>query len=264
MGRLPIGKRTVAAAYLVMACTLAIGPLILRFRRPPAIVIEAAVDVEEAITEKCISDEVTGNDRGTDADACETDIRDELTEQDDPTALRQQQIYIHVAGHVVKPGLYALQPSSRVHHAIEAAGGMTEKADKDAVNIALPIIDGQQVYIPEKKIVSLDEKGGAARITEEAQESQGLEHIPEGRLDVMAAVPLRPSVEEPKVAGFVDINTASQTELETLPGIGPSLAARIIDHRVSKGPFVNIEALMDVSGIGPAKFEALKDKVIAR
>lgn len=265
MGRLTICKRTIAAAYLAIACAMAIGPLVFRFRRPPMIVIEAVGHSnEDPATEQPFEGE-PGNGDGEADGSPDMENREERIAVDDGTAEAPPQIFVHVAGHVAKPGLYAVASSSRVHHAIEAAGGMTDKADKDAVNIALRIVDGQQVYIPEKRTIAAQIECKTTMAGEEQEkEGSGAAFAPQDRLDVTITVPGQTDPEESKAVGLVDINSAGQSELETLPGIGPSLAVRIIDHRMSNGPFANVEDLMEVSGIGPAKLEALKGKVIVR
>lgn len=174
-------------------------------------------------------------------------------------------IYVHVAGHVVKPGLYGMGSGARVHHAVEAAGGLSGSADKDAVNLALPISDGQQIYIPAKKADTMSK--GQPQITQstkpESASAAVLTDEPRGRLDVTLKEPVSEATESAP-AGKIGINSASQSELEKLPGIGPATAAKILQHRKDKGPFTSIEGLLDVSGIGPAKFAAIKDLVSLR
>lgn len=139
-------------------------------------------------------------------------------------------VVVHVAGAVVHPGVVELSPGTRVDEAISAAGGATEAADLDALNLAAPVVDGQQVYVPR-----------------------------EGEAAPPAAVGSDPSVAGP--GSLVDINSADVTALDTLPGIGPALAQRIVDWRTEHGPFASVEALTDVSGIGPATMERLRTMV---
>ncbi len=194
-------------------------------------------------------------------------------------AALQGLIYVHVTGQVAKPGLYGLPEGSRVHQAVEAAGGMTSKADRDSVNIALPISDGQQVFIPALKpqaptITASKSSTAVAAEPKQATKTEETASVtqtaaapePQGRLDVTADKPEQPGVDPTAEDAIlkVDINAAGQAELEQLPGIGPSTAIKIIEYRESNGPFTSIEGLMDVSGIGPAKFAAMKDMVVVR
>ena len=138
---------------------------------------------------------------------------------------------VHVSGAVRQPDqVYMLPPGSIVQDAIEAAGGPTGEADLERINLALELADQQHVHVPEK----------------------GEENAP-------------PAVSGGEADGaaseIVNINTATQPELETLPGIGPVTAGKIIAYRESHGPFARIEDIDDVPGIGPATFEGLKDLI---
>jgi competence protein ComEA len=140
-----------------------------------------------------------------------------------------QPLRVYVSGAVHRPDVYTLPPESIVKDALVAAGGATDEADLDRINLALPVADGQHIYVP--------------RMGEE-----------------------NPPVPSPSAAspsdGKININTADSAALEALPGIGPVTAQRIIDHRLANGPFTQIEEIMDVSGIGPATFEKIKDLIV--
>jgi competence protein ComEA len=146
-------------------------------------------------------------------------------------------ITVHVAGAVNSPGVYVLPSQSRVVDAVEAAGGATRVADVDAINLALPLLDSEQVVVPRRgqKVVSPSspprQPSGSARGTPNDQ-----------------------SV----ATTSVNINTASATELESLPGVGPTTAQAIITHRTTVAPFSSVDDLLQVSGIGPAKLEAMR------
>lgn len=153
-------------------------------------------------------------------------------------------IAIHITGEVKKPGLLYLKAGSRIADAIKKAGGATKNADLDRVNLAYVLSDGQKIYIPnknekEEKIAYIISDSGENILVEEGNSN----HNPKG-------------VEEK-----VNINTAEQTELETLPGIGPSLAQRIIEYRETNGNFQKIEDLQNVKGIGNSKYSNIKDNV---
>ncbi len=140
---------------------------------------------------------------------------------------------VHVAGHVYAPGVYTLEVGQRIVDAIRAAGGAQPIADLDAINLALVVVDGDQVYVPAVGEVHL---------------TSALGRVGAGSSDVDNVFP-------------VNINTADSSTLEELPGVGPSTAAAIISHRDKVGSFTSTTDLMDVPGIGSAKFEAIKDLV---
>lgn len=145
-------------------------------------------------------------------------------------------VYVH--GRVMTPDVYWLPPGSLVQAAVAAAGGFAEGADTALVNLAQPLQDGMQIYVPAEGEVVNRPAGGT-------EMSSG----------TMGAGP------DTAVAGIngalININTATADELDALPGIGPSTAQKIVVHRETNGPFATIEAIMDVPGIGPAKFEAI-------
>jgi competence protein ComEA len=147
-------------------------------------------------------------------------------------------VTVHVVGAVHRPGVYALAEGSRVRDALAAAGGCVGDAMLEAVNLARILADGEQVRIPTAEEVAAGAVASAA------------EGAPTGGAAPPGAA-----------GGKVNINTASATELDTLPGVGPSTAQKIVDDRTANGPFKRIEDLMRVSGIGEKKFEALKDYV---
>jgi competence protein ComEA len=143
-------------------------------------------------------------------------------------------IRVHVAGAVVAPDVYRLPEGSIVKDAVLAAGGQTTDADLDGVNLALELLDQQQVYVPrvgEENVRSCITQAPAASPTGGQQKTR------------------------------IDINQAPVEQLATLPGIGPSLAQRIVEWRDSNGPFVTIEEIKNVTGIGDATFEDIKDRI---
>jgi competence protein ComEA len=140
-------------------------------------------------------------------------------------------IQIHVCGAVNQPGVYTLPLDSIVQQAIEAAGGLTSEAVASALNLAAILEDGQQVYVPKQEDHTVS--------------------LPSSAITTVDSTP----------GELININTASASELDLLPGIGPSLANKIIEHRQSYGPFTSIEDIINVSGIGPAKFEELRDLI---
>jgi competence protein ComEA len=144
-------------------------------------------------------------------------------------------IQVHVAGAVVRPGLYDLPEGSRVMDAVDAAGGFVAEADKNSLNLAARVEDAERLDIP--YIV------GSAPAMQES-----FTVISEGT----------PSTSN---EDLVNINTASAEELDTLPGIGPTTAQNIIAYRDENGPFGSIEDIVNVSGIGAATYDGIKDLI---
>jgi competence protein ComEA len=136
-------------------------------------------------------------------------------------------IIVDVAGEVAQPGVYEFAEGDRVIDAIERAGGQLPKADLSLLNLAAPLTDGTQILVPKAGPPGAVVPGGTTG-------SSG---------------------------GLININSASPTELETLSGIGEVLAATIVEYREQNGPFASVDELMDVSGIGPATLEEIRDQV---
>lgn len=147
-------------------------------------------------------------------------------------------IMVHIIGGVAKPGVVRIKEGGRIEDAIEAAGGLTEDSDISNVNLAYVLDDGVKVKIP-----TIDDE---SKETEETYISED-----SGKNVILQ--------EDEKAGSIVNINKATQTELETLPGIGPSLAGRIISYRDQNGKFKKIEDIKNVAGIGDSKFENIKD-----
>ena len=148
-------------------------------------------------------------------------------------------IVVHVAGEVKNPGVYTLSNSARMIDAVLAAGGATARADLEVINLATPLMDSSQVYVPAK---------GAADRPVFARPQPGMNGV-------------QSTQNSPDSGGVVNINRASVTELDALPGVGPSTAQAIVDYRTTNGPFGSPEDLLNVKGIGPAKFEAMRKLV---
>ena len=141
-------------------------------------------------------------------------------------------ITVHVCGAVVSPGVYVLPAGSRVADAVEAAGGMTPEAAADHENLAMPVTDAQKIVI-----LTAEEAG---------TDPYGLSEICFG---------------DSEIAGLININTATAAELETLPGIGSVKAEAIIAWRRRHGGFASIEDIRNVSGIGDATWEDIRDLI---
>jgi competence protein ComEA len=145
-------------------------------------------------------------------------------------------VLVHVAGAVQAPGVHEVSSGARVIDAIEAAGGLAGDADGTRINLAAPVRDGERVYVP---AIGEDPPPVAVGSPEVAGEGPGTG----------------------SVSGPVDLNTADAAALDALPGVGPSTAAAILEHRAQIGRFTSVEQLLDVPGIGEAKLAALRDLV---
>ncbi len=155
-------------------------------------------------------------------------------------------IKVFVNGAVAQAAVYELPPDSIVEQAIIAAGGFTEQANRIVVNLAQPLSNGSQVYVPSAEEVAdlpisginKPDIGSSNQANNQTSTNSGTNST-----------------------GLVNINRAGIDELDTLPGIGPSTAQKIVDYREENGLFLTIEAIMDVSGIGEAKFNQLKELI---
>lgn len=162
------------------------------------------------------------NDYTYDEELAITPENEEITEE------KNEEITIHIIGEVKCPGIVVLKNGQRIVDAIEAAGGETEEADLNKLNLAQILNDGDKVYVPNK-----------AEEIEDYKETTGK-------------------------SSTVNLNTATLEELTSLPGIGESTAQKIIDYRKQNGKFKVIEDLKNVSGIGESKFDNIKDKITVR
>lgn len=141
-------------------------------------------------------------------------------------------IVVSVVGRVIEPGLVTLEAGARVADAVRAAGGPVPGADLGALNLARRLTDGEQLYVGVPPPAGA-EPAGAADVGPSGADAQ------------------------------VDLNTASLAELDTLPGVGPVTAERIVDWRTRNGRFTTVDQLREIEGIGPARFANLKDLVVA-
>jgi competence protein ComEA len=148
---------------------------------------------------------------------------------------------VHVVGAVARPGLYEIDAGSRVADALEKAGGATPAADLNQINLAAKLADGQQLAVPEKGAPA---GAGTAAGGPDSTGGAGAANASSG-------------ANQP-----VNLNSATVDQLNALDGIGPKTAQKIIDYREAHGGFKSIEELMEVPGIGPAKFEQLRGQVV--
>lgn len=150
--------------------------------------------------------------------------------QDGPSRIK-----VHVTGAVIHPGLYEMEAGARIADAMQMAGGPTPSADLNRINLAAKLADGQQVVVPEPASAAAAGEGGAAGSASGVASGAGGE--------------------------TVNLNAATVDQLEKLDGVGPKTAQKIIDYREAHGGFKSIEELMEVPGIGPAKFAQIRGQV---
>lgn len=171
--------------------------------------------IELVVTDSVIS---TSDEAGSHFDSS-----DDSTKDDSNT-----DIYVHICGAVINPGVYQVPVGTRVYQALELAGGSSDDAYLSGINLADKLADGQKVYIPA-----------------EGENAEGILSTDSGGVQSV----------------MININTASEAELMTLPGIGQSRAKDIINYRVKNGLFESIDDIMKVSGIKEAAFEKIKDLI---
>ena len=164
------------------------------------------------------------------------------------TLVGVREVVVHVAGAVNTPGVYRLKPTARVIDAVNAAGGVTASADTAAVNLALPLLDAEQVYIPIRS---------SQRPHTTVAVQRKIPAVPSSPSSTTAAAPIGATESSVKSA-LININTATALELEALPSVGPSTAKAIVAFRTKNGPFGKAEDLLKVPGIGDGKLAAMK------
>lgn len=146
------------------------------------------------------------------------------------------QIVVHITGQVVNQGIVKVEEGARIIDAIEAAGGATAEADLSKINLAYLLEDGMKIYVP-----SINDEADLGSVTSSSGVSESNKKVLK-----------------------VNINTATSEELQKLPGIGESIANRIITYRKENGKFKDIEDLKNVSGIGEAKFNNIKSYIFVK
>src|SRR5665648_919357 len=166
-----------------------------------------------------------------------------IPEDNPATPIEIPSVIVHIAGAVKNPGVYQLSSTDRIVDAVRIAGGETEEANLDLINLAALLKDGQKVIVP-SKIYS-----------ENGEEiSKNMDNNAEATYSSSSG----------SMSGKININTANATMLQALPGIGPVLSERIIEYRNQNGLFGVIDDIQDVSGIAEKKFEGIKDLICAQ
>ena len=156
------------------------------------------------------------------------------------TGASSGKLYVDISGEVERPGVYEVSEGTRLFEVIEQAGGLTDEADIDSLNRAETVADGQKILIAAKGENSSGSQGSQSGSGTNSSSGTASGTTNDGK---------------------VNINTAESAELQTIPGIGPSKAARIIEYRQSNGNFSSIEDIQNVSGIGSKTFESIKDYI---
>jgi competence protein ComEA len=182
------------------------------------------------------------------------------TESDASAAGQAPLLMATVTGAVLVPGAYALESDARVQDLIEAGGGLHDEAAIEDINIAAKVVDGSVLTIPKRTAEARSEgetflAQPAARLNPPAYTRSGWAPPPEGAGAGAAG--------SPPASGLIDLNTASQAQLETLPGVGPVTAGKIIEYR-SLTPFLRVDDMTNIHGIGEKTLETLRPLVTVR
>ena len=175
-----------------------------------------------------------------------------------PVPPSPSKVVVYVVGAVKRPGVYELAPGSRVVDALAKAGGADASADVSLINLAEPAIDAMKIVVPKmgardagavdsERLTLVDRPKSTSR---ERSARRGL-----------ASTSARGGSHKLQPGQTVNINTASEAELDALPGVGPGLARRIVEYRRQNGPFQSVDDLQNVPGIGPSKFDRLQQFV---
>lgn len=170
-------------------------------------------------------------------------VHENVAKEKSLNTTEENEVIIHITGSVKNPGIVRLKEGSRIEDAIEAAGGLTENADISKVNLAYVVDDGTKIKIPSSQEEDIGD--------EEIIDSGSGENI----------IIEENTTSSNKSSQTININKATEAELQTLPGIGASLASRIIEYRTQNGKFGSIEEIKNVNGIGDSKFENIKDLI---
>lgn len=200
------------------------------------------IDSENILENNLSVSDITNTDNNEDSNLnnsnmTNSSMSDELIEGD--------YIVVHITGAITNPGIVKLKDGDRIADAISQSGGFTSDADISAINLAYKLDDGQKIYIPYK-----GENSNFYVDDEYISSSPGK--------DIISDIDSSYNSSYTKKSELININSATQTELETIPGIGPSTALKIIEYRKQNGKFNSIDDLKNISGIGESKFENMK------
>jgi competence protein ComEA len=158
----------------------------------------------------------------------------------------EESLYVHVCGAVANPGIIEVKPGTRKHEALQLAGGALPEGDLNQINLAEYVLDGEQIYLPKK-----------GEIPQKATRKKVFTSVKGLNTDKQGSS--KPAVNFP-----YDLNSATQNQLEQVPGIGPALAERILKYRTEHGKFNSYEDLLKVPGIGGAKLEKFRSYLVVK
>ena len=176
-------------------------------------------------------------------------IQDKIETEKSEEITTKNNIIVYITGCIRKPGVYEMKEGNRISDLIEKAGGVTEEADTTNINLAYKLEDEMKIQVPSKMESKLEEETNKERDSEEyiVRENSNLKSNEKNK--------------NSNKTQKININTANQTELETLPGIGTSTALKIIEYRKQNGKFKNIEDIKNVKGIGENKYNKIKEVI---
>lgn len=169
---------------------------------------------------------------------------EEILENKEEKTDEQVEIAVHICGEVNQPGVYVFQKKARIYEGIQKAGGFTKEAVEDYLNLALVLEDGMKIEVPSQEMLN-----------------EWKENVLEEDMGISYGNSQSPSGKEKESDGKINLNTAREEELCTLPGIGESRAKSIISYREENGGFQRIEDVMNISGIKEAAFEKIKEYI---
>ena len=232
--------RLVGGALAVAVGAVALV-LILRVPAPP---IESTIP-QAGVTTSVITPAVTSK------TAVTSTVNPQASLTSPPTS-----ISVHVVGAVRHEGVYVLAPGSRADDALRAAGGPVRGADTAAVNLAAIIRDGDQLFIPTRRVAAAVP---SRRLQVMSPSTRATSTTSSSVLPVVSSV-ASGSTGQP--SGVISLSTATQQELESLPGVGPATASAIVAHRRIHGPFRRVDDLLNVKGIGESKLAAMRSRIV--
>ena len=228
-----------ALLFICLACLIGSGFVLLRGRQaaPPPIVFSVMPSAADPL-------------KARQTRAAETSVSP-------AAAPRPARLFVDVAGAVRRPSLYVLPRGSRVMQALLAAGGPTADADTDAVNLAEPVTDGEKVFVPKIGLAPAAQRPSALAAAKTAPAALPAPPAKTGKSSGSSAGSSRGSKIGVDSGEQIGLNSATLEQLERLPGVGPSMAAKILAYRQQSGGFAKIDDLSLVPGIGPKKLAKL-------
>lgn len=240
-------KKKIRGAAVLLAGTVLLSGCT---RKEELLVLDEETAVEKEL--EIMEEETAGEEQETEADGATIQSGVPLQEESGP-----ELIYVHVCGAVVSPGVYELQAGSRVYEAVQKAGGFTRQAERNYVNQAQTLTDGVKLTIPTAEEVAAAREAEASA----AEAAEGVSQIQAGIVDGMLLEGAGGREQAQPGDGRININTASETQLCEIPGIGATRAAAIAAYREAHGGFKKPEDIMQVSGIKEGMYEKIKDSI---